>query len=261
MLSSQVIFQIDFKTCDKIFHLQTPGRSPPYPFLGDWSHCQERDVVLFYLSHSVLMAFPPTESLTLHIFFDEVVGRRVETEPDDEDGPVAIILNDPLAPLGLDSQDCNLNQFVLPMIAPSQRSQCPVLEHTSTHWTSWDTKLDQWHSYHLLILNQDVFANIKAEAEALEFSLSFGPPGGDLRCRSILHIHMLDMTELVDLCGRLHAHCGRLQAQINLLHRQVYDVRRDFGSALETLAALEPALIPILGLQRRRPNPEPEADP
>ena len=155
------------------------------------------------LSIFFMMEFPATESLTLHVFFDEVVGLRVESEADDADSPPAIVLNDLLAPLGLDSQDCNLNQFVLPMVTPSQRFHCPGLERTSTHWTSWDTKLDQFHAYHLLILNQDVFSNVKAEAEALEFSISFGPPGGDLRCRSILHIHVLDMTELVDLCGRL----------------------------------------------------------
>ena len=197
------------------------------------------------------MEFPATESLTLHVFFDEVAGLRVEAEADDEEGPPAITLNDLLAPLGLDSQDCNLNQFVLPMVTPSQRFHCPGLEHTSTHWTSWDTKLDQFHAYHFLILNQEIFSNVKDSTEALEFSICFGPPGGALRCRSILHIRVLDMTELVDLCGRLHAHCGRVQAQVNMLHRQVFDMRRDFGAALETLAALNPGLAPVLGLQRR----------
>ena len=184
-----------------------------------------------------MMDFPPTQSLTLHVFYDKVVGPRSSQEDVTNS---AITLNDVLGPLGLDSGECNVNQLILAMITPSQRFHCPGLEHSGTNWTSWDTKLDQYHAYHLLLLDKDLFSTVKANAEALDFSLSFGPPGGELRCRSLLHLHVLDMSELVDLCGRLHAHCQRLQAQVNMLHRQVFDMRRDFGSALETLAALNP---------------------
>ena len=78
---------------------------------------------------------------------------------------------------------------------------------------------------------------------------------GHAHQRTYLELHLLDNTELLELCSHLHTRACRqqqeirnLQGAVDTLYHSLTEMQHRFGQLVETLGAHCPALVAALGL-------------
>ena len=171
------------------------------------------------------------------------------------------IINDVLQIFdNFDGMDCDINDYVFPMLTPLNHMLAPSVESMNSHWAAWDDPLSEDKRIHLAVLHVPLFAAMMRAGRACGFSWTVGNPTPATRLQTVLECHLIPQTEWVELCGRLYHECRRLREDFNALRAEHRDTKALLGRVIEALGSRDEGMARELGLVLHQDDiPEHEA--
>lgn len=150
-----------------------------------------------------------------------------------------------------DGMDCDLNDYVFPMLTPLNQMLPPSVESMTSLWAAWDEPLAENKRIHLAILHVPLFVAMIQAARSCGFSWTVGTPTPANQLRTVLECHLIPQTEWIELFGRLYGEFRRLRLEFNTLHAAHQETRALLGRVVEALGARDESLAEELGLLLR----------
>lgn len=162
------------------------------------------------------------------------------------------VLNDVMGMFdNFDGMDCDLNDYVFPMLTPMNQMLSPPVENMTNLWAAWDEPLAENRRIHLAIVHVPLFSAMIQAARAHGFSYTVGTPAPANQLRTILECHLIPQTEWIDLFGRLYQEFRRLRQEFNDLQAAHRESRALLGRVIEALGARDESMAEELGLLLR----------
>ena len=214
-----------------------PAVGPPSGHPSAFSVLDSSPALLFFCSGFCNMNDLPQCQFTSRILFS--------IEPEQHQP----ILNDVLGMFQFfDGMDCDVNEYIFPMLTPLQQMNPPSIEQMTSFWAAWDEPLSELRRVHLAVVQPDLFAAMTDAARASGFSWTIGTPNAANQLETRLECHLIPPTEWIEFCGRLYGEFRRLRLEMNQLTAAHQETRALLGRVIEALAARDPSLASELGL-------------
>ena len=185
------------------------------------------------------MAHLPPDQFTLQIHFD--------TSPEHHER----IFSDVLTIFDMETVECEINNFLYPMLTNHNRMLAPAIESMPDYWAAWDDPITEDQRLHIAVLDIPLYSQMLQSARACGFAWTFGNPPLGNELRTVLEVHLVPNTELIELFGRLYGGFRRQQQEIHELQTALRETRNLLGRTIEALASRDQSLAGELGLLLR----------
>ena len=73
-----------------------------------------------------------------------------------------------------DGMDCDINDYVFPMLTPLNHMLAPSVESMNSHWAAWDDTLSEDKRIHLAVLHVPLFAAMLRAGRAYQSKTTSG---------------------------------------------------------------------------------------
>ena len=185
------------------------------------------------------MAQLPPDQFTVQIHFD--------LSPEHHER----IFGDVLTVFDMETLDCDINNFLFPMLTDHNRMLAPSIESMTEFWSAWAEPITEDKRLHLAVLDIPLYNQMLQSARACGFAWTFGSPTPGNVLRTALEVHLVPSTEVIELFGRLYGNFRRQQQELHELQTALRETRDLLGRTVEALASRDESLAGELGLLLR----------
>ena len=124
--------------------------------------------------------------------------------------------------IGFGNTECEVNEYIFPMLTGHYFMFAPRLEACNSRWCPWDESLDPEKRLHFLVTEVGLYVRIQEHLTRHNFVITLPTSSNPDMVKTMpFEVHLLLHIETIELLGRMYREYRSLKAELEALKQEV----------------------------------------